>query len=143
MSEAEPTPAEEMDRLLDLLVQVSMDFLSRRDAFMPHAAILDADGELRFGMAEAGDEAHEAEHLELLRASLREEAAAGAIRACGLAVDVTVTDDDDIELDAIRIELDHLDEQPIIVIVPYEKGDSGYTMGEITAYLSDEPVFDQ
>ncbi|MEW6581969.1 MAG: hypothetical protein AB1416_04330 [Actinomycetota bacterium] len=132
---------QDLDRLLDVLVQLSVDFLGKRGAFVPHAATFDNAGELRFGMAEAGDDATEVEHLELLRASLRQEAARGEIRACGIAVDVTIEDEEGNDADAIRVELDHRDEEAVVVIVPYERGERGYAVGEPAAYLSDEPVF--
>jgi len=135
------TPGEELDRLLDVLVQLSIDFLGRRGAFVPHAATFDDAGELRFSMAEAGDEATETEHLELLRGALRQEAAHGDIRACGLAVDVTVLDDEGGEADAIRVELDHRDEEAVVVIVPYIRAGGGFAAEPPVAYLSDQPVF--
>ena len=49
-----------------------------------------------------------------LHEGLREQAAEGAIRASGIAADVTLTDPDSGETtDAVQVELDHADADPV------------------------------
>ena len=75
---------------------------------------------------------------------LRERAAEGAIRASGIAADVTLTDPDSGETtDAVQVELDHADADAVDIFVPYEteREGEGIKFGELVAAEGREPVF--
>ena len=71
--------------------------------------------------AAAASEPDVGDILVALHNDLREQAAEGAIRASGIAADVTLTDPDSGETtDAVQLELDHADADAVDVYVPYE-----------------------
>ena len=78
----------------------------------------------------------------LERACRALEAAEGAIRASGIAADVTLTDPDSGETtDAVQVELDHADADAVDIFVPYETEGEGIKFGELVAAAGREPVF--
>ena len=82
------------------------------------------------------------ELLLALHAELREQASRGAIRASGIAADVTLTDPDSGDTtDAVQLELDHADIEAVDVYVPYTTGDEGIEFGELVAAAGQAPIF--
>ena len=80
--------------------------------------------------------------LVALHAELRERASEGAIRASGIAADVTLTDPDSGETkDAVQLELDHAETEAVDVYVPYTTGEEGVKFGELVAAPGRAPVF--
>src|SRR3954454_1091158 len=137
-----PAPREEIERLLRYLLPVAEEQLSREGEFMPYAATLDAEGEVSAVGAAAGEEPDVAELLLALHAELREQASEGAIRASGIAADVTLTDPDSGEVtEAVQLELDHAETDAIDVYVPYETGTEGITFGDLVAAAGQAPIF--
>ena len=73
---------------------------------------------------------------------LGERAADGAIRASGIAADVTLTDPDSGETtDAVQVELDHADADAVDIYVPYETGATGSSSASWWPPQGREPVF--
>ena len=135
-------PREEIEALLNYLLPFAEERLSTDGEFYPYAALLSADGELRSVSAATGDEPEVADLLVALHEDLRAQAAAGSIRACGIAADVTLTDPDSGETkDAVQLELDHADAEPVDVYVPYETGADGVKFGDPVSARGREPVF--
>jgi len=135
-------PREEIEALLQYLLPFAEERLNREGQFQPYAAMLGADGELQAVAAAAGETPNVSDLLVALHAELRERAAAGAIRASGIAADVTITDPDSGETkDAVQLELDHAETEAVDVYVPYEAGDEGVKFGELVAAAGQAPVF--
>src|SRR5215213_1201793 len=122
-------PTDEIQELLNFL--------------LPYAAALDSDGELNAVGTDLDDETPDVGELLLaLHQGLREQAAEGAIRASGIAADVTLTDPDSGETtDAVQVELDHADADAVDIFVPYETKAEGIEFGELVAAEGREPVF--
>jgi hypothetical protein len=135
-------PKEEIEQLLGYLLPVAEEHLNRDGEFMPYAAMLDADGAVQAVSAtstpvDAGD------LLVALHTELRGQAAEGAIRASGIAADVTLTDPDSGDVtDAVQLELDHADTEAVDVYVPYTSGDTGVKFGDLVAAAGQAPVFE-
>ena len=93
--------------------------------------------------AVAGDGSGRRRHARRAAQDLREQAAEGAIRASGIAADVTLTDPDSGETtDAVQVELDHADADAVDVYVPVrEPREGGIKFGELVAAEGREPVF--
>jgi hypothetical protein len=136
-------PQEEIQALLNFLLPFAEEELNRHGEFFPYAAAVGADGEVGAVGADLGtDEPDVAELLVALHAQLGEEAAEGAIRASGIAADVTLTDPDSGETtDAVQLELDHADAEPVDIYVPYESAPEGVKFGELVAAEGRQPVF--
>jgi hypothetical protein len=135
-------PKEEIEELLNYLLPFAERQLNEAGEFYPYAAMVSADGELRSVTAATGEEPEVAELLVALHAELRSQAADGSIRASGIAADVTLTDPDSGETtDAVQIELDHADGDPVDVYVPYETATDGVKFGDPVSAGGREPVF--
>ena len=139
---AEPT--DEIQELLNFLLPHAEQMLNEHGEFYPYAAALGADGELSAVGADVDDEGAPdvGEVLLALHQGLREQAAEGAIRASGIAADVTLTDPDSGETtDAVQVELDHAEADAVDIFVPYETEGEGIKFGELVAAEGREPVF--
>jgi hypothetical protein len=138
-----PEPTDEIQELLNFLLPYAEQMLNQHGEFYPYAAALDAEGELNAVGAEVDDDTPDVGELLLaLHQGLREQAADGAIRASGIAADVTLTDPDSGETtDAVQVELDHADADAVDVFVPYETESDGIKFGELVAAAGREPVF--
>jgi hypothetical protein len=138
---AEPT--DEIQELLNFLLPYAERMLSEHGEFYPYAAALDSDGELNAVGTDVDDDSPDVGDVLLaLHEGLRERAAEGAIRATGIAADVTLTDPDSGETtDAVQVELDHADADAVDIFVPYETEPDGIKFGELVAAEGREPVF--
>jgi hypothetical protein len=138
---AEPT--DEIQEILNFLLPYAEQMLNEHGEFYPYAAALDSDGELNAVATDVEDETPDVGELLLaLHQGLRERAAEGAIRASGIAADVTLTDPDSGETtDAVQVELDHADADAVDIFVPYETEAEGIKFGELVAAEGREPVF--
>jgi hypothetical protein len=136
-------PREEIERLLQYLLPFAEARLNQDGEFRPYAAMLGTDGELQSVTAAEGESPNVSDLLVALHMELRERAAEGAIRASGIAADVTLTDPDSGETkDAVQLELDHAETEAVDVYVPYETGSHGVKFGELVAAAGRAPVFD-
>jgi hypothetical protein len=138
---AEPT--DEIHELLNFLLPYAERMLSQDGEFYPYAAALGSDGELNAVGTDLDDDSPDVGAvLVALHEGLRERAAEGAIRASGIAADVTLTDPDSGETtDAVQVELDHADADAVDIFVPYETEAEGIKFGELVAAEGREPVF--
>jgi hypothetical protein len=138
-----PEPTEEIQELLNFLLPHAERMLSEHGEFYPYAAALDADGELSAVAADIEtDDPDVGDVLVALHRGLRHQAAEGSIRASGIAADVTLTDPDSGETtDAVQLELDHADGDPVDIYVPYESEADGIKFGELVAAEGRQPVF--
>ena len=136
-------PREEIEQLLRYLLPFAEESLNRDGEFRPYAAMVAADGSLKSVESEEGQDPDVGELLVALHTELREQAAGGAIRASGIAADVTLTDPDSgEETDAVQLELDHVDTDAVDVYVPYTSGMDGIKFGELVAAAGQTPVFE-
>jgi hypothetical protein len=139
-----PEPTDEIQELLNFLLPQAERMLAQHGEFYPYAVALDAEGGLAAVKPEVEDEEHPdvTEVLVALHEGLREQAAEGAIRASGIAADVTLTDPDSGETtDAVQVELDHADADPVDIYLPYESAGESVKFGELVAAEGREPVF--
>ena len=135
-------PKDEIQQLLNYLLPFAEQMLSNHGEFYPYAATMDAGGEVQAVAAAEGEQPDVGELLTTLHAVLREQAADGAIRASGIAADVTLTDPDSgEERDAVQLELDHVEAEAVDVYVPYETGTEGIKFGELVAAAGQAPIF--
>ena len=136
-------PKDEIQQLLNYLLPYAEEMLSKDGEFYPYAAMMDAGGEVQAVSAASGARPDVGELLIALHAELREQAAGGAIRASGIAADVTLTDPDSGETtDAVQLELDHAEAEAVDVYVPYETDAEGIKFGELVAAAGRTPIFD-
>ena len=111
-------PANDLDQLLGASVEAAVELLSRDGEFYPFALALKADGQVISPAIDPGSEHPTADHVvdllvEALRSN-REE-----LRASSLCSDVRIRSASGEERDAIRIELEAPQADPLVVVVPY------------------------
>jgi hypothetical protein len=138
---AEPT--EEIQELLNFLLPHAERMLSEHGEFYPYAVALDTDGTMEAVAPDVeSDDPDVGDVLVALHAGLREQAAEGSIRASAIAADVTLTDPDSGETtDAVQVELDHANGDPVDIYVPYESAGDRIKFGDLVAAEGREPVF--
>jgi hypothetical protein len=125
-------PNEHMDALLRFLVPFAQRQIDRSGGFAPFGASMAPDGELKAMTTDDGDA--EAQ-LAQMRDDARAEADDGHLLAVGICSDVNLTTDGFSE--AIRIELEHRDAEPITCVLPYRNTDEELVFGEILAIPGD------
>ena len=136
-------PTEEIQELLNFLLPFAERMLSENGEFYPYAASVAADGEVSAVAVHLGDEHPDAGDLLVsLHEQLRAQAAEGEIRASGIAADVTLTDPDSGDTtDAVQVELDHAEGDPVDIYVPYETAGERIKFGDLVAAEGRQPVF--
>ena len=136
-----PTPSDDMDALLDHLLTHAVERLEEEGDFHPFAAAIHGDGELRMvGMEPESDEPTPQETVDQLVASLATAAGRGEIRAAGVCANVTLPSDAG-DSEAAVVQLEHRDDDPLDIALPYElHGDHIHT-GELIAGVGKHRVF--
>jgi hypothetical protein len=138
---AEPT--EEIQEVLNFVLPHAERMLNEHGEFYPYAVALEPDGTIEaVAPGIESDDPDVGDVLVALHEGLREQAAEGLIRASGIAADVTLTDPESGETkDAVQVELDHADGDPVDIYVPYESDGDGIKFGELVAAEGRQPVF--
>jgi hypothetical protein len=120
-----PEQPGDLDQLLSASIEAATSMLSVDGEFYPFAVAMTHTGELVSPAVDPGTETPEAEDVvDLLLEALRE--GRENIRAAALCSDVTLASDTG-DQDAIRVELEAPDRDPVTVVVPY---DGGPVLGE-------------
>jgi hypothetical protein len=134
---------DEMDELLDALVGFAKKMLVARSAFYPFAAEVTTDGRVQMVTADLDDAVPAPDEvIRVLVERLRREAGTGEIRAAGICVDVRLEPDDLPPSDAIRVDVEHVDEDPVRVFLPYVVELPGRVVfGELVAEPGHSRVF--
>ena len=110
--------SEDLDRLLGASVEAAVGMLSTDGEFYPFALAVTADGDVVGPAVEPGTDHPTAEEVSrLLLVALRD--ARDSIRAAAVCSDVRIRADSGEERDAIRVELEAPEQDPVVVVVPY------------------------
>jgi hypothetical protein len=140
----DPTPREEMDTLLDVLLRFARQMLDKHGEFYPFAAAVSSRGEIEMVASDLGEEHPDSSVLiESLYEGLAGQAAADEIRAAGVCADVRVTAPESSDkTDAISVAIEHVTGDPVEVFLPYTKGRlRGVQYGELFAQSGVGRVF--
>jgi hypothetical protein len=135
------TPEDDLDALLNHLLQHALERLEEEGDFHPFAAAIDSGGELRMvGMEPETDEPSPQEIVDQLVASLAAAAGRGEIRASAICANVTLPSEAG-EAEAALVQLEHAEDDPVDIALPYElHGDHMHT-GELVAGAGTRRVF--
>jgi hypothetical protein len=119
MTETTNEPGD-LDQLLGAAIEAAHSMLSVDGEFYPFAVALTVAGELVSPAVDPGTDQPDAEDVvDLLLEALRD--GRETIRAAALCTDVTLGSDSG-DQDAIRVELEAPEHEPITIVVPYEAG---------------------
>ena len=114
----ETPPPNDLDQLLGASVEAAVRMLSADGEFYPFAIAMTAEGEIVSPSIEPSSDHPSADEVAgLLVEALR--ASRDAFRATSLCSDVRIRSDEGDERDAIRIELEAPEVDPLVVVVPY------------------------
>ena len=112
------TPPSDLDRLMGACVEAAVGLLSKDGEFYPFALAMTTEGDVVSPAIDPGSEHPEPDHVaELLVQALR--SSRDTLRAVAMCSDVRLRSDEGEERDAIRIELESPQTDPLIVMVPY------------------------
>ena len=117
-----PTPEpSDLDQLLGACVEAAARLLAGDGEFYPFAVAISSEGELISPSIDPGSDHPSADHVAaLLLDALRD--GRQQLRATALCSDVRLRSDAGEERDAIRIELEAPEVDPLVVVVPYADG---------------------
>ena len=137
------TPQEDLDALLEHLLGFATEELSTHGDYHPFAAAIGEEGEPRVVSVDPGENDPEpGKVVDLLAEALAAQAAAGEIRASGICVHVTLgSEDSDETTDAALVQLEHRDDDPVEVALPYELHGDHIHEGELVAAPGKPRVF--
>ncbi len=136
----------DLEQLLNAMLPFAQQMLEEHGEFYPFGGQVGADGELALvAPSQAPDEPTSQDLIDTLVESLHERAHQGEIRASGICFDVRVDLPNQPERsDAICVQLEQEDGDPIAVFLPYSRGgnSSGLEYGELFAARGDSSVFE-
>ena len=128
-----------MDALLDDLLTRAVELLEEEGDFQPFAAAIGEDGELRAVEPES-EEPSPQEIVDQLVTSLAAAAGRGEIRAAGVCANVTLPSDAG-DSEAAVVQLEHRDDDPLDIALPYELHEDHIHTGELIAGVGKHRVF--
>lgn len=151
MADADPTEEEprdpneeDLDRLLDFLLGFASQQLGEEGEFFPFAAALTVAGEVEPVTVQLEEELPSSETVvaQLVEA-LRARVDAGELRASGICVNATVSleGEDADGTDAALVHLEHVEGDPVDVVLPYELHGDHIHGGELIAAPGETRVF--
>jgi hypothetical protein len=114
----------DVEALTDPLFSASEAFLRKRGGFVPHGAVLDADGSVRLMMAAPEgdpDLVSPAEVLPYLHSALREDARDERAMAVAVCEDVTITLPGEKQTRAIKVLIEHRRGLSVALYLPWKR----------------------
>ena len=124
----------DLDQLLNLLLPLAQQILSKQGEFFPFGSAMSTDGKIDARAAYDGDEQQPSQRLiALLTQAFRQQASSGKIRAAAICCDVrTIPPGQSKKTDAICVSAEHQNGEAADVYLPYKKGWFGrISYGEI------------
>lgn len=123
----------DMEAVADPLFEMSEQLLRRRGDFLPHAAVLNADGSVRLvNAATENDLTTSTEILPLLHDGLRAHANQLDVIAIGVAENVNITPVGRPSTDAIKVLFEHRRGLVVALYLPFKnQARQGFSFGEM------------
>jgi hypothetical protein len=125
----------DIEAVASALFDLSELFLEKNGNFLPHGAVLTAEGEVRLVAAAPDtkrDYADSTEILPILHEGLRSQIAEDSIRAVGVAENVTITPSGQKSTKAIKVLFEHQRGLTTALYLPFDKTlFKSYTFGNI------------
>jgi hypothetical protein len=115
--------------------------LTRYDAFLPFAAVIQVTGDLQLVAADDADP-DASRLLDDLYIQLAQRATAGAVRAAGVCYEVTLAEPLEGGHEAVALGLEHGSGAAMRCLVPYRRESGAWTFGRAEAAPAPPRVFD-
>lgn len=134
---------DDLNELLTSAVDVATDHIAESTEFAPFALAMQPDGEI-LQLESEGEGEDPEEVRSVLIEGLREGARSGRYKAIALVTDVTLEDDAGESIaSAIHVALEHVDEQPVVCIVPYTIDNEQVELEDLVAEPGERVVFEE
>ncbi len=133
-----------MNSLLDEGMTVALHLLEKNGEFYPFAVGLQFDSKIAIVATLDGDDHPESNDvLASLYPALREDIRKGEYTAVGIVTNVTVRKNEtDEPIDALRIQIEHPEAEPMACFVPYRLENGKVIKGELVAQWAEPLVID-
>lgn len=133
----------DMDALLDDGIKTALRLLEKNGEFFPFAVAMSEQLEIRHVHAlMTEDRPPSTAVIDSLLAALREQAVQKELIAAAIVSDVRLTDTKSArKFDAIQVEIEGIDSDPVRCLLPYEIASGEVRQGELTADRGDRRVF--
>ena len=116
------TPKDEAEEVMNALMPIAKEALTRYGAFVPFGAVMRADGSIVRMRSEGGGEQPPQQAIELLVAAFRAGAQKKEYRATGMAMQIrTTVPGSTAQCDAVAVQLDHAGGFSAVVVYPYQR----------------------
>src|SRR5947209_461638 len=114
----------DLDQLLNALLPLPQQMVSKRGEFYPFGSAMRTDGKIEAHAAYDGNEQPPSQQLiDLLTQGFRQQASSGEIRAAAICCDVrTMPPGQSEKTDAICVSAEHKNGEAADVYLPYKKG---------------------
>jgi len=133
---------EDKHTLLNAALEAAISLLEKNGEFYPIGATMSPSGEINFAAGYDGKEYPSSQDLiDLLLAGFRQGAENGEYVGTAIAMDFQFVDDDGKSQSAIRVSIEHAEDDPVDCFLPYDQTEAGYEYKEIFAELGEREVF--
>ncbi|MDB5096389.1 MAG: hypothetical protein JWM80_810 [Cyanobacteria bacterium RYN_339] len=124
MSEAGFTIHVDAKPLLDQVMETSLDAIKKYGQLMPRAATMAPDGAISVIMS---DGEGSLEMIDNIFQGLQKLAKEGKCKATCVGYDIRLRQPNGAAIDAICIDIEHIEDRPLRMVVPYKRGWFGRT----------------
>ena len=138
------TPKEKCEALMRDVLPFAKEMLAQNGEFYPYGGITKFDGEIvHVAAREKGSHNPKSKSLiDILRKQFRRQAMSGEILACAIVFDVLIRPPNETEkVDAIQVNLDHMDNYSVEVLFPYVIDGGQVRYGTPFAQAGDDLIF--
>lgn len=120
------SPKEECEDLMNELVSFAEQMLQKNGEFFPFGGTISRNGTIAHSSAYDGREQPPSQELiNLMTKGFQQSASRGEIKACAIVSDIRIVPPGSKEkTDAIRVQLDHIEDYSVEVIFPYQLSES-------------------
>lgn len=115
----------DLDELIDEALAYAEQLLSSGDEFIPFGHEMSLDGDIDGVLIQVEEEVDADAYRTLLHQHLGQRLRDGLILGYTVCCDTTVGESEEAAVDAVIVEAEHVEETPLIVLVPYAVGDDG------------------
>lgn len=136
-------PTADANELLDAMIGFSAQMLREHGEFYPYGAAMLPDGEITAVGAYDGDETPASQDvIDFLVEGFQAAAKSREYVATALFFDARVNlPDGGGESDAVVVNIDHVNDFSVILVIPYSLGNDTLTLGEEVTYEGDHTIF--
>lgn len=139
-------PKDELNSLMNAVLPFARQMLAEHGEFLPYGGVITTQGEIvSIGASDGVEHSTSQKLIDIMTESFQVKAKAGEYRATAIVFDVRIIDPaTGHKSDAIQMNLDHMENMSISVLLPYKIESKGsVTYGEMFTQQGDSQIFSQ